>query len=168
MALSSQIRVSITGTLSKTRDLSSPQAQIALSLLATLADGTTNVQADKAWDDTRTLAASATEDLDMGTGGGLVDALGDAFAPLEVAALMIFAAAGNTNNVVVGAAAAEPFLGPMGGTTPTTTIKPGGSLLWYAPAGWAVANNSNDKIKVANSGAGTTVDYSIVIIGRSA
>ena len=169
MALSSQIRVSITGTLSKTRDLSSPQAQIALSLLATLADGTTNVQADKAWDDTRTLAASATEDLDMGTGAGqLVDALGDAFAPAEVVAVMIFAAAANTNTVVVGAAAAEPFLGPMGGTTPTTTIKPGGCLLWYAPAGWTVTNNSNDKIKVANSGAGTGVDYSIVIIGRSA
>ncbi len=165
---STQIRAQISTTQTKALDLSSPSAQIAISLLDTLANGTTNVQADKVWGDTRTLAASANEVLDFGTTGGLVDAFGDAFEPLEIAAVMILAADGNTNNVVVGANATEPFVGPMGGTTPTETIKPGGCLLWYAPAGWAVVNNTNDKLKVANSGAGTGVDYSILVVARSA
>jgi hypothetical protein len=168
MALSTQIRAAISATQSGDLDLTDPSAVHALSVLESLADGTTNVQADRIFSDTRTLAASATEDLDFGSGGGLTDAFGTAFSPAEIVCVFIVAAEANTNNVIVGAAAAEPFLGPMGGTTPTETIKPGGFLFWFSPAGWTVTNNSNDKLKIANSAGSTGVDYSIVVVARSA
>lgn len=168
MTLSASIRAAIATQFSKSLDLGSPSAAPTLALVDSLADGITNDQADMVWADTRDIPLSDDEDLDFGTTGGLLDVFGDPFEPAEIVAVQITAAAGNTNNVVVGAAAAEPFLGPMGGTAPTTTLKPGASLQWYAPAGWAVANNTNDKLKVANSGAGTPVTYSIIVVGRSA
>ena len=166
-SLAVQLRAAISATLTDDQDLSDPTAQVALQDLDSLANGTSNVQADLVFADTRTIAASGDETLDMGTTGGLTSPLGAAFEPAEIVAVLMLADSGNTNNVVVGAAT-EPFLGPLGGTTPTTSIKPGGWLYWYAPAGWAVANNTNDKLKVANSSSGTGVTYSIVIIGRSA
>lgn len=167
-SLSAQLRAAINVTFTDDQDLGDPTAQIALSDLDALANGTSNVQADLVYANTSTLAASATETWDMGSGGGMLNPLGGAFEPAEVVAILILADAGNTNNVVVGDAAAEPFLGPMGGTTPTSSIKPGGWLYWYAPAGWAVTNNTNDKLKIANSAGSTGVTYSIVIVGRSA
>ena len=168
MALTTQVRASITASQVGDLDLTDPTAAHALSVLESLADGTSNVQADKIFSDTRSIALSSSEELDFGTTGGLSDAFGVAFEPAEIVAVLIVADEGNTNNVVVGAAAAEPFLGPLGGTAPTETIKPGGFLFWFAPAGWAKVNNTNDKLKIANSGAGTAVAYSIVVIGRSA
>ncbi len=168
MPLTASIRASITAQLSKTLDLSSPSAQPALSVLAALTNGTLNTEADRVFADTRTLAASATEDLDFGTAGGLKDDMGDPFEPVEIAALMVTAAVGNTNNVVMGNAAAEAFLGPFGAATHTLAVKPGACMLWFAPAGWPSLNNASDKLKFLNGGAGTPVTYSIIALGRSA
>lgn len=168
MTLSTQIRAQITATLSSTGDLGNPAVQLALSVLDTLADGVTNVQADKIYAKNHTIAASGSVELDMGAGGGMLDALGAAFEPAEVVALFVVADDGNTNNVVVGAAAAEPFLMGMGGTAPTQSCKPGGLLQKYDPAGWPVVNNTNDKLKLANSSSGTPVTASVIILARSA
>ncbi len=166
-SLSAQLRASINATFTDDQDLGDPTVQVALSALESLANGTSNVQADKIFSDTVTIEASGDDVLDMGSTGGMLDAFGDAFEPAEVVAVLLVAADGNTNDVVVGANT-EPFLGPMGGTTPTTSVKPGGWMFWFSPAGWAVANNSSDKLKIANSSSGTGVTFSIVILGRSA
>lgn len=168
MTLTTQIRASVTAQLSKSGDLGSPAATLILSFLDTLEDGVTNLTADLVWAETSTIAASDTGVLDFGTGGGLVDALGDPFEPAEICLYYAKADEDNVNNVVFGANASEPWLGPMAGTTPTTAIKPGAFFLWFAPQGWAVTNNSADKMKRANSGAGSGVDFSEIIIGRSA
>jgi hypothetical protein len=167
-SLTAALRASINATFTDDQDLGDPTVQVALSALESLANGTSNVQADKIFSDTVTIELSGDDVLDMGTTGGMLDAFGDAFEPVEVVAVLLVADDGNTNNVVVGANASEPFLGPMAGTAPTTAVKPGGWLFWFAPAGWAVANNTNDKLKIANSGAGTGVTFSIIILGRSA
>jgi hypothetical protein len=167
MALITQITNKVVANLTGSGDLGAPSATLILSFLDTLEDGTTNAQADMGWGDTRTVALSDSEVLDFGSGGGLVNVFGGAFEPAEIVLLAVHALPANTNSVRVGNNT-EPFLGPMLGTTPTTDVKPGGILMWYAPAGWAVANNSSDKLKMLNSGAGTSVTYSILVIGRSA
>jgi len=166
MPLTTNIRAQITCALTKAGDLGTGSFPVQLLIEAALASGTTDVQADKAWGDTRTLAPSATEDLDLA--GVLFDPFGDAFTLAEVVAILIMAAAANTNNVIVGNHATAAFVGPFGAAAHTRAIKPGGFDFWYAPAGWPVTATTADLLKVLNSAGGTSVDYSAVIVGRSA
>lgn len=124
----------------------------------------TKDQADLFYEATRTLAASATENLDLN--GVLINPLGGAFPAAEIVAIYVEADAANTNNVVVGAAGSNPFIGPMSGTG-TLTLRPGEFCLFSSREGWAVTASTGDLLKVANSAAGTAVNYTIVIIGRT-
>jgi hypothetical protein len=85
----------------------------------------------------------------------------------KIKAILVKAAEGNTNNVVVGGAASNGWVGPFGDVSDTVAVKPGGTLLLVAPnaAGYAVTAGTGDILKVANSGAGTGVTYDIVIVG---
>jgi hypothetical protein len=159
------IRAQITAALSKAGDLGSPAGTLQALLDAQLANGTLDTQADRAWGDTRTVGISANDDLDLA--GVLEDMFGDVFTLAEVAAIIIIASALNTNDLVVGNAAANPFVGPLGAAAHTIKVRPGGVLLLYAPGGWAVVAGTGDILRIAN-GAGSTSDYSIVVVGRSA
>lgn len=130
------------------------------------ANGTGASQADMVFADQRTIAASTTEDLDV-AGGALVDAFGNTFTIAELKVLMVCAAAANTNNVVLGGDAnSVPFFGDA---TDIVSIKPGGCFQLADPSagGYAVTAATGDIIQVANSGAGTTVTYDIIIAGSS-
>lgn len=169
MGLLATIATSIRGTYTSTNDLSAVAQKFGdlLAPVITLESGTGSGQADKLFMDERTLAASATENLDLD--GGLTDAFGAALTFVTVKAIMVVAKASNTNDVVIGGAASNGFVGPFGGTTPTVAVKPGGLALLVAPkTGWAVTASTGDILKMANSSSGTGVDYSIVIIGTSA
>jgi hypothetical protein len=148
-----------------TADLGSPRMTIdPIHELLQLTGGTAAVnQVDILFSDTRTLAASATEDLDLA--GVLADAFGATITAAEIVAIFIKAAAANTNSVIVGAATA-PFAGPLGATG-TYTIKPGEYYLAVSRSGWAVGAGATDDLKIANSAGGTGVDYDIVILART-
>lgn len=166
MSLSTAIVARVKPELATDVDHGTTKASLTLEHALTLANGTGSSQADRVFSDQRTLTASATETLDLTS---LTGPLGDSISFAKVKAIMIKAAAGNTNNVVVGAAASNAFVGPFGGTTPTLSIPPGGSILLLAPvSGWAVANGSTDNLKIANSAGSTSVTYDITIIGTSA
>lgn len=134
-----------------------------------LADGTVVGKADRMYSKTRTLIASATEDLDLA--GVLTDIFGSVLTFVKVKGIAVVAAPGNTNNVIVGAAGGAPWLGIFNATG-TVTLKPGG---WFAAAcgvadnvAWPVVATTADLLKVANSAGGSSVNYDIVIIGTSA
>jgi hypothetical protein len=165
MPLNTTISAEIRATLVGASDHGSPQSVEDLAFAALLASGTGTGQADKIFSDKRTIAASGTDTLDL---TALTDPLGAALAFAKVKAIMIRAAPGNTNNVVIGAAASNPFLASLGGTTPTITLKPGDMALLFSQAGWPVTDSSNDQLKLANSAGGTGVDYDTIIIGTSA
>ena len=117
MALSTNLRVNIGAKQTSTLDLGSAEGNIAKAVAINLASGTAAGQADRIFSDTRTLAASANEDLDL-AGGGLTDAFGAALTFVKVKGMLIVAAAGNTNNVIVGGAASAQFLTWVGAGTP--------------------------------------------------
>ena len=165
MALTTQIAASIIATLTGIADHGTPRATVELVKKIDLATGTAAGQADKVFSDQRTLAASATEDLDLA--GVLADLLGSTITMAKVKAIFIFAAAGNTNDVVVGNGT-NPFLAGFGGATHTKAIPPGGFEMWYNPTGWTVTAATADILKIANSAGGTPVTYDIIIIGTSA
>lgn len=164
MALESTITASIKAVETGAADLAQPNAPAELSVKHSFANGSGANQASKLFSDSRTLAASGSEDLDLA--GVLTGALGGAITFASVKAIMIRAKATNANNVVVGPAASNGFLGPFGDASDRLAIRPGGVFLITAPAsGWAVIAGTGDLLTVANSGAGTPVDYDVVLLG---
>jgi hypothetical protein len=134
-----------------------------------LANGVGAGQADRRYHKTRTLAASATEDLDLA--GVLTDVYGAVLTFARVKALIVAAAAANANNVIVGGAAATQFLSWVGAATHTVTVRPGGVLALIAGVGDSVgyvAGAGADFLRIGNGGAGTSVTYDITVIGCSA
>ena len=119
---------------------------------------------------TRTLAASATEDLDL-NGTALQDVLGVNVGLARIKAIKIAAAAGNTNNVLVGAASANQWATLLN-STGVMTFRPGQVMQVAAGAadatGWTVTAGTGDLLKVANSGGGSSVTYTITIWGCNA
>jgi hypothetical protein len=162
------IALAVRSTLLKSFDLAAGTIPLQFTRGFSLDSGTGANQADRVWHDTRTIAISGTDDLDLS--GVLVDAFGDAATFVKVKGIFVSAAAANTNNVVVGNAAATQFLGPFGAAAHTAHVRPGGFLAFACSdgTGWGVVNAASDLLRVANSGAGTSVTYDIVIIGTSA
>ncbi|MFE5912085.1 hypothetical protein ACFQ6B_23790 [Streptomyces wedmorensis] len=169
MPLTSDLGVSVSGTLTKAADLSTPADRLAWRRGLHLESGTGAGKADLRFTDTRTLAASATEDLDLA--GVLTDAFGAALTFVRVKGLIISAAATNTNNVIVGAATSNAWATLLNATG-TLTLRPGASVTVMTGSAdattYAVTAGTADLLKVSNSGAGSTVSYDIVIIGASA
>jgi hypothetical protein len=166
-----QVGATIKGDYSSALDLTTALSSLNVSRGNAFDPGTGAGQVDKIFSDTRTLAPSATEDLDLA--GVLLDAFGAAITFARVRGILISAAVGNTNNVVVGAVANAwaTLLSPAGVSQGLITLRPGA---WFAAGcgsadatGYAVTPATGDLLHVANSAAGTSVNYDIVIIGAS-
>jgi hypothetical protein len=169
VTLTSSIRLAVAAKLTNPLDLGVATAPVGLDLAVALADGTGVGQANRIFADTRTLAASATEDLDLS--GALLDGLGGPAAFARVKAIVVHADEDNTNNVLVGRATSNGLV-TMLGATAAVILRPGAFFAVVCgdedAAGYAVTAGTGDLLTVANSGAGTAVSYDIVVIGGSA
>lgn len=148
-------------------DLSTPLDALAKRQKIELDNGTSSNQADLCFHDQRTLGASGTEDLDLA--GSLAGPFGASQVFVELRAILISAAAANTNNVRVSRPAANGvplFLAASDGID----VPPGGVFLWSCPADGkvTVTPGTGDLITITNSAAGTSVTYDVVLIGVSA
>lgn len=121
--------------------------------------------ADALFNKRGTLAASSNTDLDLV--GALEDPLGQPVTFAKVYAIALYAESTNTNNVVLGGAAANAFLGPFADATDKVSIAPKGSVLLINPVGWATAASTADLLRVANSGAGSSVSYRLLVVGST-
>lgn len=169
MPLTSKLRIAVTATQTNPLDLGTAAASITKDYAVALASGVGAGQADRIFHDTRTLIASATEDIDLA--GVLVDALGGAMSLARVKGLIVAASALNTNNVVVGGAATNGFVSWVGGALHTVTVRPGGVLALFSgqgdALGYPVTAATGDLLRIANSGATTPVIYDIIVIGAA-
>ncbi|MFE2019884.1 hypothetical protein ACFW9O_17795 [Streptomyces sp. NPDC059499] len=168
MPLTADLGISAGTYQTRTLDLTTSEDRLSFRRGVHLTSGTGAGKADRVFHDQRTLAASATEDLDLA--GVLLDAFGAAATFAKVKGLFISAAATNVNNVVIGAGTA-PWVTLLN-STGTITLRPGasfGAMAGVADAtAYAVTATTGDILKVTNSGAGTSVVYDIVIVGTSA
>lgn len=168
MPLSTVLNVSLQATQTSALDLVTASAPLSLGTLIQLTSGTGLNQADLIFSDTRTIAASGTEDLDLA--GALTGQLGGTLTFVKLKGLLIRAAAGNTNNVRVTRPASNgvPWLLAA---SDGFDVTPGGLALFMAPANAGMATvtaGTGDLITVANSSSGSSVTYDVVIIGTSA
>lgn len=143
-----------------------PQYVAEIDRALSLLPGTDAVnKADLLYHAERTLAASASEDLDLA--GVLATALGATIAAAEVVAIIIQAAAGNTNDVRYGPTASVGALLGFNALTDRRNVSPGDFDCLTSRRGWAITAATADKLTVLNAAAGTPVTYTITIIGRT-
>jgi len=166
MPVTADIRLSVTGHHVSALDLGSADLPFTLSAAQSLLSGVAAGMVDRVFTDTRTLIASATEDLDLA--GVLLDAFGAAITFAKIKGVFIKAAAGNTNNINVsrpaGATGVPLFLAISDGFV----LPPGFAFAWFgAGAGLTVTPGSGDLITITNAAAGTPVTYDVVILGTS-
>ena len=164
--VTASIALSIRASLAGSADLGTPRAPVNVEELVQFVAGTaSDSQANLMFSDIRPLASAASENLDMA--GALTGPLGATITAAEVVAIFLKADADNTTNVTVFGAADNEFDGPLGGTTPTLTLKPGDSALLLSRDGWTVTAGTGDLLQVTN-GSGAAASYTVVIIGRTA
>jgi hypothetical protein len=165
MALKLSLTASVAGDLTSDNDLATVTAKIATSRVVKLEDGSGLNRASLAFADRRILAAGASENLDLS--GGLFDVFGVVLNFTKIKAILLIPVEANTNDVILGGAAANAFVGPFGAADDTFSTPPGGVFHVVNPtaAGWPVTAGTGDILKVANAAGGTPVTYDIVIVG---
>lgn len=165
--VNAEISLAIAATLIGSGDLGNPKLKIdEIRELLQFTPGTDTVgKANLLFADTRTLSASANEDLDLA--GSLASAFGATITMAEVVAIFVRAAVGNTNDVRLTRPASNGFAGPFLAAGDGVAIKPGEWQLFASRSGWAVTAGTGDLINLANSAGGTSVSYDILVIGRS-
>lgn len=167
MGLYTDLTLKLVATLTGTLDLAPSTVPLDDTTRLQLASGVAANQADRMFSDRRTLAPSATEDLDLA--GALPDGLGGTAIFARVKILIIKALAANTNalNVTRVATTGFPlFLADGDGLS----LRPGGVLMVAAPdaVAYPVTAATDDTLTFTNSAAGSPVSYDVIIIGASA
>lgn len=168
MALNTGLRLEVETSLTKTDGLASASADVSpWSYGFQWPDGTAANTANRLYQARRTLTASSTEDLDLAA--VLTDTYGAAITFARIRMIIVKAAAGNTNNVVVGGAATNTWVGPFGAATHTVAVQPNDIYMQVASGttAWPVTAGTGDLLKIANSAGGTSVTYDIFLVGAS-
>jgi hypothetical protein len=160
-----KIIVKVTATPTRSLDLQTVEAPLAITKTFSWVDGTLADQANRVWADQRTLGASANEELDLA--GSLTNFAGQTITFTVIRAVLLTAAAANTNNVFVGGAAANGFNAPFAAVGDELTLRPGGLILMIArdTTGYAVTAGTGDLFRFENSAAGTSVTWDMTLVG---
>lgn len=163
--LTGLVRLLVSATHTKDLDLADPVDRLSKTYEQAFADGDGDEEIDIVFHDTRSLANSASEDLDLY--GTLTSAFGATLNFAKVKALIIKNNSA-TQILSVGGAAATQFSNWVGNVNDIVNIPPSGFFCLVAPlAGYAVTS-SLDLLKIANGAAGDVTTYDIVILGVSA
>ena len=164
-SISATIALTLAAELANSMDIGSAKYPINYGSTFNLTDGTGADQAKEVFTDTRTLTASSSENLDLA--GVLLDAFGNTITFSKIKALIVKADAANVNDVVLGNHATAAWFPMFGAAAHVLKVKPGGMIAIVAPDvnGLAVTATTADMLTVTNSAGGTSVIYTIIIIG---
>lgn len=165
------LRISLTVKHRQTVGLASGKADFEYTHTRTLTSGTGSADADQineVWSDERTLAASATEDLDLA--GALTNLFGTSvFAKIKVLIIENIAAVDSSTGISIGGALANGFITPFGADTDTLVLDKGGVVVLEsaALAGYAVVAGTGDKLTITNLDGTNEANYKIIALGNS-
>jgi hypothetical protein len=169
MAVTANVSASVSGSQTSALDLGTITFPFSTTASTAFTSGTGAGQVDMVFTDTRTLSASATENLDLA--GSLTGALGTTLTFARIKAVFISAAAANTNDVQVTRPASNGtalFMAAGDGIA----LRPGAFFAWGSGSadatGVTVTAGTGDLLTVTNSAGTTSVTYTVVIVGCSA
>lgn len=162
------IAVVLNATLSGDSDIGTSSHTINQNYKTTFTSGTGANQANQMWADTRTIAASGADDLDLA--GGITNALGTTITFTSIKGIIVSAAAANTNDVQIGGDATAALAELFAHSSDIINVKPGGTFAIVNPNanGYAVTATTADILQITNSSSGTGVTYDIIIVGETA
>lgn len=166
-ALTGSVAVRVQMTHDAALDLAT--SRLSLDKDYTIAFTTTGAGANavnRLFTDTRTLTASATEDLDLA--GVLTDSFGQTLTFARVKYIVIKAAAANTNSVQITRPASNGLVLFMAASD-GISLAPGEVFVWVSPgaAGKAVTASTGDLLTITNSAGSTSVVYDVIIGGSA-
>ena len=163
-----KVQLNITGSQTNDAELDAVVAKLNQVWTWTFAEGATANAIDRFWTDTRTLAATTAENLDLA--GALTHVFGTtiAAARIKLIAVRHKTAAASAALQVGGHATLGTLI--FGATPDLDTAQPylivpaGGGALWVGPtaAGVVVTAGTDDMLRIYNGGA-ASVDYDIII-----
>lgn len=165
MTIALEILARIRGDLTTSGDGGIAALPVLHAKFINLADGTGADQAQAIYIDDFSIAASGSQNYDLA--GALTDRLGNLLVFTAIKAIYLVADAANINNIILGNGT-NPFVGPFAAGANTLTVGPGGMVLLAerTAAGWPVVAGTGDILKLANSGAGTVVTGTLVVVGK--
>ncbi len=164
-SITAKVNLSVVAELANSLDVGSVTYPVSYGANYLFTDGTGADNAKEMWTDTRTLTASAAENLDLA--GVLTDVFGNTLTFTKIKAIIVKADSANTNDVVIGNHATAAFFPMFGAATHTCLVKPGGMVAFVAPnaTGYAVTATTADMLTMTNSAGSTSVIYTIIVIG---
>lgn len=155
--------INITANYTNSLDLTTPRDAMDLTYQLELEDGVSTDQADVLWHDTRQIAASSADTINLKS---LTAAFG-AVAFAKVKHLSIYNRSA-TRTLTVGAASSTAWAGPFGSAANTLSVQPGETkVLINTGIGYSVTSSTNN-LKIANNSASSIAcSYDIIIAGTS-
>lgn len=166
-AVSLQVVLKLVGAMTQTTDLSSAADVLTRDYTMTYANGTGASQANMWWHDQRSLAGSATEDLDLA--GSLTSVFGTTITLTSLKGIFVYAAAANnaSNNLNVTRPASNGITWLLAAGD-GISLKPGAMIAWFDPSanGATVTAGSADLITFTNSAGTNTIVYDVFILGE--
>jgi len=168
MGLTAKVNIMLSLVHTKSLDLNTPTDTINETRGKSFTNGTGANQADTIWHDTRPLADAANDTLDLHTGtddaGNITDAFGDAVTLDILKALYIKNKSTDANLLIGGAAATQ--LGLFADPADVLKLPPGGEFLYIAPDATGLDVTTNESLKLAHDGTGSSIlNYDIIAIG---
>lgn len=164
-----RIQLKIDGKLTNPLDLSTPVDTFSKSYSQSFTDGAGLNQSGPWFHDTRTLAGTATENLDLS--GVLVGSFGNTLAWARVKAMVIIHKTPGASAALEVGGVTNQFVNWIASNTiatdlPRDVVRPGGWLVLVAPdaTGYPVTNSTADLLKINNLASGS-IDYDIFICG---
>ncbi len=167
--LTAQIKASLHWLFQESLDLATVEDDAKLEYDESLADGTADDQADKVWHDSRTLAAAASDDLDL---TALVHTIFGSTVTISFAkikAILIVNTSTTTgDDLTVGGAASQEWTAWVAAAGDKVRV-PADSCLLISnkKTGWTVTDGASDTLRITNAGA-NPVTYKIAVLGTSA
>lgn len=165
MALTAKMDLPLNLTYTAAKDLGTATHQITQSRGLTFTNGTGANKADVMFDDKRTLADSASEELDL-QDGSLTDSLGTALTMDILRAIYIKNTSTDATLQIGGAAATQLaiFADPA---SDILELPPGGEFFYTAPNAAGIDTTTNAHLKLADDGSGAAgLDYEIIVVGE--
>ena len=170
MTLNATLTASIQGSYRRPRNLGESKYEFNILKRQDLVTGTGVDQADLYYESA--VGGGSIPDspgfVDLDLNAILLDAIGDALPLVTVKGFYLYAYPDNASNLIIGAAAANPWPAWFGATSHTEKVRPGELVLrWCNLSGHPVTLATGDILRIAKAAAGNG-KYDLVIIGTSA
>ncbi len=165
MSLNGTININARFDETSSLDLRTGAVTAKISKLLTLLDGSGAGQCNKLFVPSTAPSVAQSTNTDYDLSGSLAGSFGTVVFT-AVKAIIVVADAANLGALTLFGGT-NPFLGPLGGTTPTYTLIAGQPAVFARTdaTGWAVTGASNDNFRIATAATTGTYSWDLLIAG---